>query len=136
MVEGKEEEKRKPARCLGKRRKTKLLKAKTANVLDKATKRLQKAEIVTVKENLADKLFVRRNIITKGAIIEVKAGGENRFAIVTSRPGQEGSIEAMLLSEEEAKAALAKKEKAKAKKPAAAAEKKAKEAAEKPAENA
>ncbi len=95
-------EKKKSARGMGSRVKVKLLQSKQANIVDEKG-RMLKAEIVTVKENLANKLFVRRNIMTKGAIIEVKAGAENRLARVTNRPGQTGTIEAVLLPIEAAK---------------------------------
>lgn len=80
----------------GKTRKVKLLHSKQANIVDEKG-RIFKAEIVTVKGNNANKLFVRRNIMTKGAVIEVKHAAENRLARITSRPGQAGTIEAVLL---------------------------------------
>ncbi len=54
------------------------------------------AKILSVKENPADSQFVRRNIITKGAIIETDAG----LARVTSRPGQSGIINAIMIAGE------------------------------------
>ncbi|MFB6201259.1 MAG: 30S ribosomal protein S8e [Halorhabdus sp.] len=51
------------------------------------------AEIETVVENPANPNYVRRNIITKGAIIETSEGE----ARVTSRPGQDGQVNAELL---------------------------------------
>ncbi|WP_255167713.1 30S ribosomal protein S8e [Natrononativus amylolyticus] len=50
-------------------------------------------EIEDVVENDANPNYVRRNIITKGAVIET---GEGR-ARVTSRPGQTGQVNAVLL---------------------------------------
>lgn len=52
--------------------------------------------IETVVENGANPNYVRRNIITKGAIIETDDGR----ARVTSRPGQVGQVSAVLLDEE------------------------------------
>jgi small subunit ribosomal protein S8e len=52
--------------------------------------------IETVVENDANPNYVRRNIITKGAIIETDAGR----ARVTSRPGQTGQVNAVLVNEE------------------------------------
>ena len=46
-----------------------------------------------VVENKANKDFVRMNILTKGAIIETDLGK----AKITSRPGQSGSINAILI---------------------------------------
>ncbi|WP_181684945.1 30S ribosomal protein S8e [Halorhabdus salina] len=51
------------------------------------------AEIETVVENPANPNYVRRNIITKGAVIETSEGE----ARVTSRPGQDGQVNAELL---------------------------------------
>jgi len=50
-------------------------------------------DIQDVVENDANPNYVRRNIITKGAIIET---GEGQ-ARVTSRPGQDGQVNAVLL---------------------------------------
>jgi len=50
-------------------------------------------EITDVAENPADPNYARRNIITRGAIIETDEGK----AKVTSRPGQDGQINAVLL---------------------------------------
>ncbi|MEE8401287.1 MAG: 30S ribosomal protein S8e [Candidatus Hydrothermarchaeaceae archaeon] len=72
--------------------KVKLRVAQHANVVDKKGKGM-KVEIIDVKENLANLHYVRRNVVTKGAIIDTKMGQ----ARVTSRPGQDGSINAVLL---------------------------------------
>lgn len=53
----------------------------------------QKTKILSVSENGADSQFVRRNIVTKGAIIETELGK----ARVTSRPGQNGVVNAVLI---------------------------------------
>jgi small subunit ribosomal protein S8e len=53
------------------------------------------AEITNVAENPADPNYARRNIITRGAIIETSEGS----AKVTSRPGQDGQVNAILLDE-------------------------------------
>ena len=50
------------------------------------------AEIEGVAENPANPNYVRRNIITKGALIDTDAG----TARVTSRPGQDGQVNAVL----------------------------------------
>lgn len=52
--------------------------------------------IETVVENDANPNYVRRNIITLGAVIET----ENGHARVTSRPGQTGQVNAVLVDEE------------------------------------
>ncbi|WP_435346152.1 30S ribosomal protein S8e [Haloarchaeobius sp. HRN-SO-5] len=51
------------------------------------------ATIEDVVENDANPNYVRRNIITKGAVIETDAG----TARVTSRPGQTGQVNAVAL---------------------------------------
>jgi small subunit ribosomal protein S8e len=51
------------------------------------------AEIEDVVENPADPNYARRNIITRSAIIQTSAGR----ARVTSRPGQDGQINAVLV---------------------------------------
>ncbi|MWV63804.1 30S ribosomal protein S8e [Halorubrum sp. JWXQ-INN 858] len=51
------------------------------------------AEIEDVVENPSNVNYVRRNIITKGAVIETSAGR----ARVTSRPGQTGGVNAVLI---------------------------------------
>ena len=77
--------------------KVKERKAKFASVVDPKTKKTEKAEIVSVEENNANRLFVRRNIITKGATIKVKIGGKEELAKVTSRAGQQGQVQAVLV---------------------------------------
>jgi small subunit ribosomal protein S8e len=53
------------------------------------------ATIENVSENVANPNYVRRNIVTKGAIIDTTEGR----ARVTSRPGQDGQINAVLVEE-------------------------------------
>ena len=80
-------------RALGGGIKTSSLGADVANVVDPKTCKAKKSKILTVVENPADPHFVRRNVLTKGAIIETELGR----ARVTNRPGQSGSIDAVLL---------------------------------------
>jgi small subunit ribosomal protein S8e len=51
------------------------------------------AEIEAVVENPANPNYVRRNIVTKGAVVDTSEGQ----ARVTSRPGQDGQVNAVLL---------------------------------------
>jgi small subunit ribosomal protein S8e len=51
------------------------------------------ATIENVKENPSNPNYARRNIITKGAILETTEG----TARVTSRPGQDGQVNAVLV---------------------------------------
>jgi len=73
--------------------KVRLYKAEYANVIDPKTKKSGKVKILSVVENKANPHYVRRNIITKGAVIKTKLGE----ARVTSRPGQDGVVNAVLL---------------------------------------
>jgi small subunit ribosomal protein S8e len=65
------------------------------NLIDPDTNKAATVEIITVLENSADPNYVRRNIITKGAIVETSAGK----AKVTSRPGQDGILNGILINE-------------------------------------
>ena len=80
-------------RTRGGHTKIKLFANDVANVFDPKTKKFEKLKIVTITENPANRHFVRRNIMTKGAIIKTDKG----LAKITSRPGQEGAINAVLL---------------------------------------
>jgi len=75
--------------------KIRLLTADTANVTDPKTNKSSKAKIETVLESPANRHFIRRNIIIKGSVIQTDKGK----ARVTSRPGQNGIINAVLVTE-------------------------------------
>lgn len=87
-----DERKSKQIRVKGDHLKQVLLSVKEVNVADKKGK-TQKTEILNVIENPANPNLVRRNIITKGTIVETKLGK----AKITSRPGQEGILNAVLV---------------------------------------
>jgi small subunit ribosomal protein S8e len=80
----------------GNTQKQKLKKTLFVNVSDKKSGKTQKAKVISVEENFADRHFARRNVITKGALIAIELNGKNTFATVTSRPGQHGIAEAVL----------------------------------------
>ena len=84
----------KKVRTRGQNKKSRAKTTDIAYVIDPNSNKTTKTEIVTVVENEANIHYVRRNIINKGAIIETKLGK----AKVTSRPGQTGAINAILLS--------------------------------------
>lgn len=90
-----DERRARKVRTRGANSKLRLLQEKIANVFDPATKKSTKAEVTSVLENTANPHFVRRNIMTKGAIIETSAGK----ARITNRPGQEGMINAVKISD-------------------------------------
>ncbi|MFW9830461.1 MAG: 30S ribosomal protein S8e [Candidatus Thorarchaeota archaeon] len=75
---------------LGGNFKPRLLAISYANLTDKETGQSEKVKIIQVLENPANVDFDRRGIITKGALIETEKGK----AVVTSRPGQHGVIDA------------------------------------------
>jgi small subunit ribosomal protein S8e len=85
------EPKRKSTKGAGANTKVKLLTDKFASVTDKEGK-TQKTEIVRVVRNPANVDYNRRGVITKGAEIETALG----MAKVTSRPGKDGVINAVL----------------------------------------
>jgi len=78
--------------------KTRLLRSSYANVTDPSTGKTNKIDIETVELNAANRNYVRRNVITKGAVIQTALGK----AKVTNRPGQDGLVNAVLVMEEEA----------------------------------
>jgi len=81
-------------RTRGNNRKTRVKTTNIAYVIDPKNNKTTKTEILSVVENQANIHYVRRNIINKGAIIETKIGK----AKVTSRPGQDGTVNAVLIS--------------------------------------
>lgn len=86
-------EKRKIIRVRGGNYKVRLVRAHYANVVDPKTREMKKVRIIRVIETPSNPHLARGNIIVKGAIIETELGK----AVVTSRPGQDGVINAVLL---------------------------------------
>lgn len=84
----------KEVRTRGNNRKMRVLTSNIAHVVDPKTGKSIKTEIISVVENKANIHYVRRNILNKGALVETKLGK----AKVTSRPGQSGTISAVLIS--------------------------------------
>ncbi len=70
-----------------------LLATKFVNVTDPSTRKTEKTEITGVVKNPANIDYQRRGVITKGAILETPLGQ----ARVTSRPGQHGVVNAVLV---------------------------------------
>ncbi|AKA49526.1 30S ribosomal protein S8e [uncultured archaeon] len=87
------EDSRKVQRGYGGNTKAILMLGSEANVYDPKSKSTKKAKIVTVKENPANPHYVQRNILNRGTVIRTEAGE----ARITSRPGQDGIINAVLL---------------------------------------
>lgn len=81
-------------RARGASQKVKLLATSTVNVTDPKTKKTSKATIKTVTENPANIHYVRRNILTKGAVVDTDKGKVK----ITSRPGQSGTLNGVLVA--------------------------------------
>lgn len=79
-------------RVRGAKTKIRLLRAGLANVTDPNNLITKRVRIVGVVRNPARVDYDRRGIITKGTIIETPLGE----AVVTSRPGQNGIVNAIL----------------------------------------
>jgi small subunit ribosomal protein S8e len=73
--------------------KQRVLQTNIINVYNPKTKKYQQVTVKSVAENPANRNYVRRNILTKGTIVETEAGK----ARITNRPGQEGSVQAVLV---------------------------------------
>ena len=65
------------------------------NVNDPKKGVTKKANMVTVIESPADVNYVRRNIITKGAVVETDIGKVR----LTSRPGKDGVLNGVLIEQ-------------------------------------
>jgi small subunit ribosomal protein S8e len=90
------EPKRKTTRGMGGNGKIKALTDKFASVTDPKSGKTEKTEITRVVKNAANVDYNRRGVITKGAEIETELG----LAKVTSRPGSDGVINAVLITKE------------------------------------
>ncbi|MCW3977291.1 MAG: 30S ribosomal protein S8e [Candidatus Bathyarchaeota archaeon] len=88
--------KKKVSRRRGGNVKIRLLRASYANVSNLSTGKTIKTEILRVIKNPANVDYNRRGVITKGTIIETPLG----TARITSRPGQDGLVNAVLLQKE------------------------------------
>jgi len=86
------QKKMKTLRVMGGNKKNVLLSCDIANVMNKFGK-TKKAKITNVIETKANRFLARQNILIKGALIETELGK----AIITNRPSQEGSINAVLV---------------------------------------
>ena len=73
--------------------KLRALSVNSVNVTDPASGKSQKTEIRSVIKNPANVDYQRRGVITKGATVDTPLGE----ALVTSRPGQHGIINAVLV---------------------------------------
>ena len=92
------EPRRKTTRGMGGICKIKVLAEKSASVTDPKSGKTEKTETNRVLKNGANVDYNRRGVITKGAEIETALG----LAKVTSRPGSDGVINAVLINKEKA----------------------------------
>jgi small subunit ribosomal protein S8e len=83
---------RKVVRVMGNGTKVKILKENMVNVTDPKSGKTQKTTMTTEVANPANKNYIRRNILTKGAVVTTALGK----AKITSRPGQDGELNAVL----------------------------------------
>jgi len=91
------ETKKKVSRGRGGNTKIRLLTASHANISDPSTGKTKKVEITRVIKNPANVDYDRRGVVTRGTIIETPLG----MARVTSRPGQDGIVNAILVPKKE-----------------------------------
>ncbi len=89
--------KRRSSRGQGGQIKIRALSDKYASVTNPKSGRTEKAEVLRVVRNRANVDYNRRGVITKGAEVETSLG----LARVTSRPGSDGIINAVLIGKEE-----------------------------------
>ena len=89
------ETKRKEVKGLSRISKIKLVKAEYVNVSNPETGATERFKILDVVRNPANADYNRRGVITKGTIVRT----ENGLAKIVSRPGQEGSLSAVVYEE-------------------------------------
>jgi small subunit ribosomal protein S8e len=89
------ERKGKIARRRGGVIKVRLLSERNVNVSKTTTGKTERTEIIRVIRNPANVDYDRRHVITKGTLVQTKLG----LARVTSRPGQDGLLNAILVPE-------------------------------------
>lgn len=87
------ETRRRLIRTTGGNTKVRALRAEYANIADPGSGKITRARMETVDANPANPNYVRRNLLTKGAIIKTELGR----ARIVSRPGQDGVINAVLI---------------------------------------
>lgn len=74
-------------------RKTRLLTIDKVNLYDPKTKKYSVEDVKTITGSPSNANFIRRNIMTKGTVIDTTKGK----AVITSRPGQVGTLNARLV---------------------------------------
>jgi small subunit ribosomal protein S8e len=87
------EKRKKITRGLAGIKKHRILQTDKINVVDLKTKKAQLTKILEVVENKANPHFVRMNVVTRGCVVETELGNVK----VTSRPGQDGTVNGVLI---------------------------------------
>lgn len=90
-----DETRRKNVDTQGSNRKVRLLRCNMVNVTDPSNNITRQVLIETVVNNESNKHYIRRNILSRGGIIRTEIGN----ARITSRPGQDGVVNAVLIEE-------------------------------------
>ena len=86
---------RKKVKGISRISKIKLVKADYVNVSNPEIGTTERLEILDIVRNPANTDYNRRGVITKGTIVRTKKG----LAKIVSRPGQEGSLSAVIYEE-------------------------------------
>jgi len=89
------ESRRRVIRTRGGNHKVRALRCNVASVSIPSSGETKRAAIENVEGNPANPNYVRRNLLTRGTIIRTDLG----MARITSRPGQDGVISAVLIEE-------------------------------------
>lgn len=90
---GTKSDEKKATRSCGGNSKVRLDEAAFVNVTNPKDNSTKKVKLLKVKNNPSNVDYARRGVITKGALVETELGD----ARVTSRPGQDGMLNAVLL---------------------------------------
>jgi len=85
--------KHKIARAYGGNKKVRVVEEQFVNVVDPKDKKAKKVKMLNVVDNKANKLFVRRNVLTKGAVVQTELGKVK----ITSRPAQDGCVNGVVV---------------------------------------
>lgn len=89
------EKKIKKIRTKGGGLKVRLVRTMEINVVDPKTHKIFKAKILSVEKNPANTDYSRRGVITKSTLVRIEKG----LVRVTSRPGQDGVLNGVLIEE-------------------------------------
>lgn len=83
-------------RVRGGNSKVKLSSINKVNVLDKDSNKYQVVDIIDVVENTANRNYIKRKILNKGVVVNTQLGKVK----ITSRPGQTGTLNGILIKEQ------------------------------------